>query len=116
MHSGRACHDAAEGCGAGGFRWVIRDRSLGTENRFMSAMPRKRRRAVKASPVAKGQRTNPLPRERAAREVESWARAEEQLRRCGMTSREAGLRIEGLKHSNLKTGASHDLHQVRRSH
>ncbi len=25
-----------------------------------------------------------------------------------MTGREAGLRIEGVKHSNLKTGASHD--------
>src|SRR5215471_14920547 len=34
--------------------WVIRDRSLGAENRFMSAMPRKRQRAVKASPVAMG--------------------------------------------------------------
>ena len=34
--------------------WVIRDRSLGGENRFMSAMPRKRRRAVKAGRVAMG--------------------------------------------------------------
>jgi hypothetical protein len=34
--------------------WVIRYRSLGAENRFMSAMPRKRRLAVKASSVAMG--------------------------------------------------------------
>ena len=35
--------------------WVFRYRSLGAENRFMSAMPRKRRLAVKASSVAMGQ-------------------------------------------------------------
>src|SRR5215467_13266035 len=35
--------------------WVIRCRSLHDENRSMSAMPRKRRLAVKASPVAMGQ-------------------------------------------------------------
>jgi hypothetical protein len=35
--------------------WVIRYRSLRDENRSMSAMPRKRRRAVKMSPVATGQ-------------------------------------------------------------
>jgi hypothetical protein len=35
--------------------WVIRYRSLRDENRSMSAMPRKRRRAVKMSPVAMGQ-------------------------------------------------------------
>src|SRR6266446_8620594 len=34
--------------------WVIRYRSLRDENRSMSAMPRKRRRAVKLSPVAMG--------------------------------------------------------------
>src|SRR5215510_3201148 len=36
-------------------QWVIRDRSLRDENRPMSAMPRKRRLAVKASSVAMGQ-------------------------------------------------------------
>src|SRR5437660_11182769 len=35
--------------------WVIRCRSLRDENRSMSAMPRKRRLAVKASSVAMGQ-------------------------------------------------------------
>jgi Asp-tRNA(Asn)/Glu-tRNA(Gln) amidotransferase A subunit family amidase len=34
--------------------WVIRYRSSGAENRFMSAMPRKRRLAVRASSVAMG--------------------------------------------------------------
>src|SRR5215468_8804583 len=36
---------------------TIRYRSLGAENRFMSAMPRKRRLAVRASSVAMGHNT-----------------------------------------------------------
>ena len=38
---------------------VIRYRSLGAENRLMSATPRKRRLAVKASPVAMGHQRTP---------------------------------------------------------
>jgi hypothetical protein len=44
----------ATGCNGEWLVWVIRYRSLGGENRFMSAMPRKRRLAVKVSPVAMG--------------------------------------------------------------
>jgi len=48
-------------------------------------------------PPQRARRTNPLARERATREAEGWARTEEQLRRCGMTGWEAGLRIEGFR-------------------
>jgi hypothetical protein len=41
--------------------WVIRYRSLRGENRSMSAMPRKRRLAVKASSVAMGHERTHAP-------------------------------------------------------
>src|SRR5262249_22999407 len=53
----------ATGCLGECLLWVIRYRSLRDENRSMSAMPRKRRLAVKASSVAMGHHRTHAPQQ-----------------------------------------------------
>jgi hypothetical protein len=65
-----------------------------------------------AAPIRVG-RTKGANERTRSRGRTGWAAASNQLNSLQMTGREAGLKIEGVKHSNLETGASHDLHQGR---